>query len=339
MSEVTRILSQIEQGEPQAAENLLPPVYTRDSLFRRYWIYLSERFPLLAHGLLIAGFSVSTVGYTSARLGLAAMPTSATIVAFVLCFLFFLQLRIADEYKDFEVDARYRPERPVPRGLVSLRELGAIAVMAGVVQLGLAIWLDPRLPTVLAIVWAYYLLMTVEFFVPAWLESRPIAYMISHLMILPLLASLASACVWLPVRDTPPNLTWFLAFSYCSGAVLELARKIRAPSDELTGVRTYSALWGAPAAVCAWLAALLLTAVFGAMAARDIDFLVPLIACFAVLLPWGALLAWSFLSAPSMARAKRLEAFAGVWVLLNYLILGVAPLYLHSYALGRESTP
>ena len=48
------------------------------------------------------------------------------VVAFVTCFLFFLQLRIADEFKDFEEDTRYRPYRPVPRGLVTLRELGWI---------------------------------------------------------------------------------------------------------------------------------------------------------------------------------------------------------------------
>ena len=34
-----------------------------------------------------------------------------------------LQLRLADEFKDFEEDSRYRPYRPVPRGLVSLRDL------------------------------------------------------------------------------------------------------------------------------------------------------------------------------------------------------------------------
>lgn len=311
----------------------------RCSQLQRFWVYQRERFPLLAHGVLIAGFSLSTVGYTAVRLRLAVLPAAAAVVAFVLCFLFFLQLRIADEYKDFEVDARYRPERPVPRGLVTLRELGALAVMAGLVQLGLSLWLEPRVAVVLLIVWSYYLLMTVEFFVPAWLATRPVAYMISHLMILPLLAALASACVWLRVRASPPDLTWFLAFSYCSGAVLELGRKIRAPSDELHGVRTYSALWGGRPAVCAWLATLLVTALFGVLAARDIGFHAPMAVCLAVLLLWGAYLALSFLSVPATASAKRLENFAGMWVLLTYLMLGIAPLYQGWYMLGGASTP
>ena len=53
--------------------------------------------------------------------------------------LFFLQLRIADEFKDYEDDARYRPYRPVPRGLVSLRELAWVGVGAAAIQLALAI--------------------------------------------------------------------------------------------------------------------------------------------------------------------------------------------------------
>ena len=41
-------------------------------------------------------------------------------MAVVTSFLSFLQLRIADEFKDFDEDSRYRPYRPVPRGLVTL---------------------------------------------------------------------------------------------------------------------------------------------------------------------------------------------------------------------------
>jgi len=58
--------------------------------------------------------------------------------AFATVLLFFLQLRIADEFKDYEEDRRCRPHRPVPRGLVSLGELKAVAGAAAVVQAALA---------------------------------------------------------------------------------------------------------------------------------------------------------------------------------------------------------
>src|SRR5207302_5539728 len=126
----------------------------------RWWVYQRERFPILAHGLLIAAFSFSAVCFSSLLRGQTVMPSGATAaVAFGTALLFFLQLRIADEFKDFEEDSRYRPYRPVPRGLVNLRELGVLGLLAALVQLGLALYLQPSLVLLLALVWTYLALM------------------------------------------------------------------------------------------------------------------------------------------------------------------------------------
>ena len=42
---------------------------------------------------------------------------------FIVTFLQFLMVRIVDEFKDYEEDCKYRPYRPVPRGLIKLKEL------------------------------------------------------------------------------------------------------------------------------------------------------------------------------------------------------------------------
>jgi 4-hydroxybenzoate polyprenyltransferase len=83
-------------------------------------------------------------------------------------------LRLADEFKDFEEDARFRPYHPVPRGLVSLRELGWLWVLTGLAQAGLAVWLHPGLLGVLLITWTYLALMSREFFCRSWLKARPL---------------------------------------------------------------------------------------------------------------------------------------------------------------------
>jgi len=104
----------------------------------RWWVYQRERFPLVAHGPLILAFSFCAVSF-SAHLRQGVWPRAgAAGVAFVSSLLFFLQLRIADEFKDREEDARFRPYRPVPRGLVRLRELGWLFALGALVQLGLA---------------------------------------------------------------------------------------------------------------------------------------------------------------------------------------------------------
>ena len=143
-----------------------------------------------------------------------------------------LQRRTADEYKDYDDDARYRPYRPVPRGLVSLRELGWVGVGAAAIQLALAILLEPSIAWLLAIAWVYLALMTREFFARRWLKRHAVVYMTSHLMPLPLVDLYATACDWwvAGLRQPPPGVYWFLIVSYRNGLVIEIGRKTRVPA-------------------------------------------------------------------------------------------------------------
>ena len=144
----------------------------------RWWIYQRERFPLLAHGPLVLAFSSSAVCFSALLRGGPRPAWSSFAVAFGTCLFFFLQLRLADEFKDFEEDSRYRPYRPVPRGLIKLRELGWLWVATGILQLLLALWLAPWLLLVLLAGWTYLALMSVEFFARDWLKAR--AYLYRH---------------------------------------------------------------------------------------------------------------------------------------------------------------
>lgn len=303
---------------------------------KRWWIYQRERFPILAHGLLIAAFSYSAVCYSALLREASHVPALTVLVSFASALLFFLQLRIADEHKDHEEDCRYRPYRPVPRGLVSLRELAVVGMLAAAVQLGVALLLEPALVLLLAVVWTYLALMSKEFFVGPWLRRHPTLYMLSHMVIILLIDFYATACDWLPAGPGPPlGLGWFLAVSYFDGVVLEMGRKIRAPEDEEPGVNTYSALWGPRRAVLAWLGALALTAVCAAMAAVRIDFSLPVAIVLVILGTAAALMAWQFLRHPDARRAKRIEALSGIWTVLMYLSLGAVPMLIRS-VMARE---
>jgi 4-hydroxybenzoate polyprenyltransferase len=296
----------------------------------RWWIYQRERFPIFGHGLLIASFSVSTVCFSMLLRGVIAWPEPRTlIVAFGTAFLFFLQLRIADEFKDFDEDSRYRPYRPVPRGLISLRELALLGVLAAFLQLGLALWLAPSLILMLALVWLYLLLMSREFFVGDWVRSRPIVYMLSHMAIVPLIDFYATACDWWPTAGHPPEgLFWFVAVSYFNGIVIDLGRKVRPPIDEELGVSTYSALWGPRCAVLVWLVALLATATCAVLAARAIDFVQPVVVWLLLLLALTGLGAVRFLTQPITGAGKKIEILSGLWTIGLYLSLGLVPLLL-----------
>lgn len=287
----------------------------------RWWIYQRERFPIGPHGLIIAVFSMSATTYSSHVRGSAALPAWPTaIAAFVTSFLFFLQLRILDEFKDFEEDSTYRPYRAVPRGVVSLRELGWVGVAAAAVQAAVSWWLDARLAVSLAVVWTYMGLMRAEFFVPAWLKAHQVAYLGSHMVIVPLIAGFATACDWLPANTPPPSaIAWFLLASFFNGLVIEIGRKIRVPEDEERGVPTYSAAWGMTSAVAAWVLVVAATAFCALFAPRVGRALVLVPACTVM-----AVVGWRFVSRPRTQSAKLIEHVSGAWALLVYLLFGLA---------------
>jgi 4-hydroxybenzoate polyprenyltransferase len=303
----------------------------------RWWIYQRERFPLFAHGPLVLAFSSSAVCFSAMLRGNDSFPPwSSFAVAFGTCLLFFLQLRLADEFKDFEEDSRYRPYRPVPRGLVKLRELGWLWVGTGVMQLLLALWLAPWLLLVLLIGWTYLALMSVEFFARDWLKARPITYLWTHMLIMPLVDLYATACDWVPagMKAPPVGLLWFLAASFFNGIVIEFGRKIRAPTDEETGVQTYSVLWGRRTAAGAWLGMMGATAFCAWQAARRIDFFWPVWSATMTIVVLAGVATMRFLRQPAPGGGKRFELLAGVWTLVLYLSLGLGPL-LWRTMLGR----
>lgn len=299
---------------------------------KRWWTYQRERFPFAAHGPLILAFSASAVSYSSLLRGGLARPAAISFaVAFVVSLGSFLLLRIADEFKDAEEDARFRPYRPVPRGLVSLRELGWIGVGVAALQFALAVRIGWPLVGLLVVTWIYFGLMSEEFFARRWLKARPVIYLFSHMLIMPLVDWFATGCDWVHAGGGMPHgLFWFLAASFCNGVVIELGRKIRAPEQEETGVETYSFLWGRRNAVLSWLAAMVATLACALVAAHRIRFVVPLSVVLGGLWLLAMALSVAFLRTVSGKLAKRIEVCSGVWTLALYLTLGVIPLWLRN---------
>ncbi|MDE2654620.1 MAG: UbiA family prenyltransferase [Gemmatimonadota bacterium] len=294
----------------------------------RWWVYQRERFPLARHGPLILAFSFSAVSFSWMLRSPSGWPSPVSaVVAFASCLIFFLQLRIADEFKDDEEDARYRPYRPVPRGLVTLRELGGVFVLVGALQLALALWLDARLLVLLLVTWTYLTLMSKEFFVGDWLRGKHLTYMVTHMAIMPLIDLYATSTDWLVFQGHPPSgLFWFLLASLFNGMVIEIGRKIRSPHDEEEGVANYSVVWGRPRAVGTWWLVMGLTFGCAFLAARRIGFVVPLGIALGATLVAAVLIGALFLRRQTPGAGAWIENWSGIWTLVLYLSLGPAPL-------------
>lgn len=296
----------------------------------RWWTYQRERFPLAVFVPLAILVAISALAYSAILRGMHVFPGAlAAVASTTSAFLLYLQMRVLDELKDFEDDRQFRPYRAVPRGLVTRSELAWIASAGAVVQLAMALMIDVRLVAMLVVVWGYLALMTAEFFAPSWLKARPFLYMVSHLFVGALITVYLSAFDWLPENAAPrPDLLALAAGSYFAGALLEIGRKIRAPADEEHGVVTYSAVWGRSTAVSAWLAAFLLTAGVGWIAARNVGFATPCLVIFMLLAAVASWCCWRFMRAPVTARAQSIEKLSGMVTLAFYLALGPMPLAL-----------
>ena len=298
-----------------------------ESPVRRGWTYLQERFPLGAHGPLVLAFAGGVTCASAALRGGTGPGWPAALTAAAVALGFFFQLRVADEWKDAETDRLYQPERPVPRGLVTLGELTAAALAVAAAQVALAVALDPRLVVGLLVVWSYGALMTAEFGVRRWLRDRPLAVLVSHGLVVPLIDGFAVACdVLAHGAALHGGLAPLLGVGLFGGFVVEVGRKVRAPGEERPGVETYSARWGRGGATAAWLGALALSLACG-LAVLTSTAAPP--ALSAALVGGAAACAAVALYALRTGGAGRwVEGAAGLWTLALYTTIGPLALLL-----------
>ena len=294
-------------------------------LAARLNLYQRERFPLGRTSLLVLIFSAASVS-VSAHLADRAPPGwPSYAAAFLVVLFFFFQLRVLDEIKDGEDDRRYRPERPIPRGLVTLRLIVGLGLASVPVAVAACWAIDARLLVLLAIVWGWMLLMGFEFFVPDWLKARPFVYLVSHMLIMPAIDLLVTGFEWLPHGEAPASLILFLLLSFANGCVLEIGRKLWAPQNEREGVETYSALMGPARAGLLWIAciavALALLAAVGVATGAPIATSAIGLAAAGFAITTGL----RYRAEPTPARQAAVDGAAGLWVFACYAAAGFAP--------------
>ena len=232
--------------------------------------------------------------------------------------ILFFQMRAADEWKDREIDRLYRPERPIPRGVVRLRTVLWLAV--GLIPLGLiaaagagGVWLA---------------LMTVEFGAPDWLRGHMLVYLVSHMAIMPILDLMLTGIEWRGQGGPAPGLWLFLALSFANGCVLEIGRKTWAPEAERDGVESYSSLWGPARSAGIWLALVALAAGLLVGLGAALGLFWPFVVLAGLGLAGAAFVTFAFMRQPSPGTQARLDAAAGIWVLVCYAGAAGLPLML-----------
>jgi hypothetical protein len=304
------------------------PEENDSSFIKRFYIYQKERFPLLSHGVLIASFSFSAISYSRICRGAAGFVNWQTfLVGIFTTISLFLLVRIADEFKDAEDDAAYRPQLPLPRGLLSFRELKITAGIITLLQVGITLIFFPKMLIIYFFVITYLALMSKEFFIAAWLKKHQFWYVTSHMFIIPFIDMYASGLDWLRAEVPPPaGLMFFFAVSYMNGIVIEVGRKIRIPEKETPGVLTYSSMLGANRATVVWIVVLFATCCLSIAASYFSGYGILASVVLGIAFITCSLPALFFLNKKTEKRSKAIEKTAALWTIVMYLALGGIPM-------------
>jgi 4-hydroxybenzoate polyprenyltransferase len=298
------------------------------SLLKRFYLYQKERFPIAGYAVLVGAFSFSAISYSRICRGEAGFVDWKTFfVGIFTTISLFLLVRIFDEFKDAEDDAKYRKDLPVPRGLISLRELGMIGIALVVLQVAVNLFFFPKMLIIYFVIIGYLLLMGKEFFVAQWLKKHQFWYVTSHMFIIPLIDIYASGLDWLLAGvSAPAGLLFFFAVSYMNGIVLEIGRKIRVPEKEAEGVLTYTSMLGVNRAVIYWLVILFVTLSLSIAASVFAGYGMTAFIVLGSVFVLCALPALLFLAHKTHKRSKLIEYASAAWTIAMYLTLGGGPM-------------
>lgn len=214
-------------------------------MLKRIHIYMKERYPFFSR--LILGLIVFleihfiillNEGVTKFDIGIQECVGAYTVFAFLLW------LRVADDLKDFEVDKKLFPDRPLARGSVYKKDVMVLCVAVQLVAVILNVVFMNNL-LFFCILYFYGYLMSKWFFQKAKIQpSLPLA-LVTHnpvqMFVNLYIISFTVIKYQLPAVTLTTVMTlWTL---YFPALIWEVSRKIKAPRDE-NDYTTYSKLFG-----------------------------------------------------------------------------------------------
>jgi len=221
----------------------------RKNDFKRFRTFTQERFDPISHFVMLALFLWAHF-LLLIKLDLLSSTYLQLILLSLGVVVFFFKLRLYDEIKDYETDVIINPNRPLPRGLVTIQE-----VKRGIeccLVLEILLFASAGLPGLLGILFAttYSLLMYHEFFIGNLIRPHLTTYATSHTVVT-LFLSLAifQASSHQMIWDLPREVFLFSFISWLLFNIFELGRKTYMKHEEKDQVESYSKVWSRPGAV------------------------------------------------------------------------------------------
>jgi 4-hydroxybenzoate polyprenyltransferase len=305
-----------------------------DPIGKRILAWMDERFPF-ANALLFFILYLTSAAVARSVLDQEIKISLIDVISCLVTWGLFLVIRVFDEHKDYQQDVLNHPQRVLQSGLITLKHLKIMAIVAITAQVLFSLYLDDFNLGGATISWlimfTYLCLMGAEFFCGEWLEKRLTLYAFSHMIIMPLtvfwLANLAT-----PSADVTsvltPSLYVMMLLAFVSGFCFEIARKTRGPEEERDTVDSYSKIFGTKGSayvVMALISAMLVSQVLLLMSI-DVNYIwaygIALVATYVLAIKQ----VFSFVAEPSLKGREKNEAAIAINMLVGYLVIIIAVL-------------
>lgn len=218
---------------------------------QRWWQFTKERFEPASHITMIIVFLVAHV-----LVARSLMPLSLSLKDYLILFIgvtaFYFKLRLYDEVKDYDLDVVINKTRPLPRGLLALKDMFRGIAVCILIELITFMTNGPQGLVSMIIAIIYSLIMYKEFFIPEKIRPLLTTYALVHTIVTTLLSfaifSFISKHNFYQVVTNPSFLSFALA-NWMLFNIFEFGRKTFASSEERQNVDTYSSLFGRTGAV------------------------------------------------------------------------------------------
>jgi dolichol kinase/4-hydroxybenzoate polyprenyltransferase len=221
--------------------------------FGRMSGYLSEMFPIPLRIVTALVYFAGVASMVQLILGSdQSLWTVWSLIGTWTLFGHMVLLRFMDELKDVEIDRRLFPERPLPSGRVTERDIQLGIILVSVLMLVPNVAFTPLFVAALVLL-GYSFLMFRYFFVPHLLRDNLLPNLATHNPVVALVvlytATVVTSSHGLALIDVGgTNLVLLIAFFWPATFAWEIARKIRSPEEENEYV-TYSQIFGPRGAV------------------------------------------------------------------------------------------
>lgn len=286
-----------------------------------WWIFAKERFHPVSHLAMILVFLLAHI-----LVAHSLYPIDHNFLDYAILFLgvlaFYFKLRLYDEVKDYELDVVINKHRPLPRGLLTHKDMYKGMFLCIVIELLTFSRLGPISAGSMLVAVLYSLVMYKEFFIPEKIRPLLTTYALLHTIVTTLLSfaifSYLSKLNLLQVIINPTFLSFALG-NWMLFNIFEFGRKTFATSEERENVDTYSSLFGRVGA-CALVASQAIIAFYLSLNLQNANH---------DLIMWGnalllvllAVSSYLYISSDTPKFAKVYRSISSAYIILFFLIL------------------